>query len=111
MRLSSKHQLGRLELIRELKLGKRGEFFEASDTRNGRRVGVHILPFDQGHPFRFGLEHRTLSKLRHPHILTIQSLRTLSGVSYLVTEQASGESLESVLKRGQLPVHQAIRYG
>jgi serine/threonine protein kinase len=85
--------------------GGMGEVFRATDTRLGRAVAIKISSqeFNQ----RFEREARAISALNHPHICTLHDV----GPNYLVMELVEGETLASRLKRGKLPLDEALRYG
>jgi len=92
-----------------------GEVYKASDTRLGRTVAIKVLP---GHLSedpklreRFEREARTVSRLNHPRICTLHDIGRHEGVDFLVMEHLEGEPLAERLKKGALPLEQALRYG
>ena len=52
---------------------------------------------------RFILEARTLAKFSHPHIVRVNRYFETNGTGYMVMDYEKGESLNQMLKRGQLP--------
>src|SRR5689334_2731849 len=60
---------------------------------------------------RFEREARAVSALNHPHICSLFDIGSQDGVDYLVMEYLEGETLAERVKRGPLPVDQALQYG
>ena len=92
-----------------------GEVYRARDTRLDRTVAVKILPShlseDPEAKQRFEREARVISSLNHPHICTLHDVGNQDGTAYLVMEYVEGESLDSRLQRGPLPLKQALECG
>ena len=92
-----------------------GEVYKAKDTRLDRTVAIKVLPEhlsrDAALRERFEREARTVSSLNHPHICTLYDVGQHDGVDYLVMEFIEGETLAERLKRGPLPLEQALAYG
>jgi Tol biopolymer transport system component len=84
--------------------GGMGQVFRARDTRLDRSVAIKILKEWSG---RFEKESRAIAALNHPNICTLHDV----GPNYLVMELIQGETLAARLKRGSLPVEQAIQFG
>jgi serine/threonine protein kinase len=105
-------QLGPYEIVGPINAGGMGELFRARDTRLGRDValkvpsGVGIGDTDRRQ--RFQREARAIAALNHPHICTIYDVGFESGIDYLVLELLHGESLAARLKRGPLPIDEAL---
>src|SRR5262249_51840430 len=59
---------------------------------------------------RFEREARTISSLNHPHICTLFDVGQEDGTDFLVMEYLDGETLAARLKKGALPVDQALSY-
>src|SRR5262249_29828546 len=59
---------------------------------------------------RFDREARTISQLDHPHICTLYDVGAQDGTSFLVMQYLDGETLEEWLKRGALPLEQALQF-
>jgi len=91
-----------------------GEVYKARDTRLGRDVALKILPLhvadDPDRRERFKREAHTISSLNHPHICTLFDVGEQDGVSYLVMELLEGETLADQLRRGALPMDQALAF-
>ncbi len=59
---------------------------------------------------RFEREARAVSSLNHPHICTLHEIGEQDGTEFLVMEYIEGETLADRLKKGALPLDQALRY-
>ena len=57
---------------------------------------------------RFAREAKTIAGLAHPHICTLFDIGHEQGTDYLVMECLEGETLADRLKRGPLPIDQAL---
>jgi serine/threonine protein kinase len=92
-----------------------GEVYRARDTRLDRTVAVKILPTHLSDNSearqRFEREARTISSLNHPNICTLHDVGNQDGTSYLVMEYVQGETLESRLQKGPLPLKQTLEIG
>src|ERR1700736_5836677 len=108
-------KLGPYEIQSPLGAGGMGEVYRARDTRLDRTVAVKILPShlseNREARQRFEREARVISSLNHPHICVLHDVGTQDGTSYLVMEYVQGESLESRLQKGPLPLKQALECG
>src|ERR1700704_5223614 len=115
MPLTAGTKLGPYEVVAPLGAGGMGEVYRARDTRLDRTVAVKILPVHlSDNPEakqRFEREARVISSLNHPHICTLHDVGSQDGTSYLVMEYVQGESLESRLLKGPLPLKQALECG
>jgi serine/threonine protein kinase/Tol biopolymer transport system component len=108
--LATGTRLGPYQIVGPLSAGGMGELFRALDTRLGRDVAIKV-PFAADDPSkrqRFQREARAIAALNHPHICTVHDVGSESGFDYLVLELLQGESLAARLKRGGLPVDEAI---
>src|SRR5262245_23980809 len=89
-----------------------GEVYRAADTRLGRDVAIKILPpevaRDHERLARFQREAQLLASLNHPHIAAIYGLDEADGKPFLVLELVDGEDLQQRLKRGPIPVEEAL---
>ena len=108
-------RLGPYEITGSLGAGGMGQVFRAKDTRLGREVAIKV-PFedvaaDDTRRQRFQREARAVAALNHPHICTIHDVGSESGIDFLVLEVLQGESLASRLRRGPLPLDEALARG
>ncbi|MBK5291954.1 MAG: protein kinase [Acidobacteriia bacterium] len=112
MSLAAGSSLGPYEIVAPIGAGGMGEVYKARDTRLDRIVAIKVLPAKfSGRDdlrLRFEREARIISSLNHPHICTLHDVGTQDGVSYLVMEYLEGETLAARLKRGPLPVEEAL---
>ena len=114
MALQPGARLGPYEIASLLGAGGMGEVYRARDTRLDRTVAIKVLPADlAGRPDlrqRLEREARAISALNHPHICVLHDLGRQDGIDYLVMEYLEGETLADRLKRGALPLEQALRH-
>jgi Tol biopolymer transport system component len=107
-------QLGPYEVLSLAGSGGMGEVYRARDTRLDRVVAVKILPpHVAANPVRlarFEREARTTASLTHPHICTLHDTGREGQYWYFITEFVDGETMQSRLVRGPLPLDQALRY-
>jgi Tol biopolymer transport system component len=91
-----------------------GEVYKAQDTRLERTVAIKVLPAHLSHDDdlrqRFEREARAVSSLNHPHICTLHDIGQEGGVVFLVMEHIEGETLAERLKKGPVPLTEALRY-
>jgi Tol biopolymer transport system component len=84
-----------------------GEVFRARDTRLDRTVAIKICT---GHfTERFEREARAISSLNHPHICALYDIGREGTVEFLVMEYLEGESLEARLRKGPIPIEEALQ--
>ena len=107
MLLAEKTRLGPYEIIALLGAGGMGEVYKACDTRLDRIVAVKICKgrFTE----RFEREARAISSLNHPNICALYDIGREDSAEFLVMEYLEGESLEARLRRGALPIEEALR--
>ncbi|MCM2257968.1 MAG: protein kinase [Vicinamibacteria bacterium] len=78
----------------------------------GREVAIKVLPAafaqDAERVARFRREAQILASLNHPNIAAIHGLEESEGTLALVMELVDGEDLAARLKRGAIPVDEAI---
>jgi eukaryotic-like serine/threonine-protein kinase len=115
MSLAPGSKLGPYEIISSVASGGMGEVYRARDTRLGRIVAIKVLRADLSakHDLRkrFEREARAVSSLSHPHICGLYDVGHENGVDFLVLELLEGETLADRLRRGALPLDQALRLG
>ncbi len=106
-------KLGHYEIVEAIGAGGMGEVFRAADTRLGREVALKVLPDlfarDPDRLARFQREAHLLASLNHPHIAAIHGLEEAAGVRFLVLELVEGETLAERLKRGAVPLEEALK--
>jgi len=104
---------GRYAIERELGQGGMATVFLARDLRHERLVALKVLRPELAAslgPERFLREIKLAAQLQHPHILPLHDSGEASGFLYYVMPYVEGESLRARLaRRGELPVHDAVR--
>ena len=92
--------------------GGMGEVYRATDTKLGREVAIKVLPEEfasnKERLARFEREAKALAQLNHPHIATVHGFDQSHGQWFLAMELVEGEDLSERLKRGALPVGEAL---
>ena len=115
MAISAGDRLGPYEIVAPIGAGGMGEVYKAKDTRLDRTVAIKVLPSHvASNPEvrqRFEREARAVSSLNHPHICTLYDIGSENGVDFMVMEHIEGDTLADRLKKGALPLDQALQYG
>jgi hypothetical protein len=110
--LSPGARLGSYEIGAKLGEGGMGEVYRATDSRLRREVAIKVLPAglttDEERLARFEREAQLLAQLHHPNIASVFGLEESGGVRALVMELVEGEDLAERLKRGAIPVDEAV---
>ncbi|HUF36188.1 MAG TPA: alpha/beta fold hydrolase [Gemmatimonadales bacterium] len=106
-------RVGHFEIGPELGRGGMGVVYQVRDGRLDRRVAVKAIhagvALNAAARRRFGFEARAAARLRHPYICQVYDLLEIGGEELIVMELLEGESLETRLARGALPVADAVR--
>src|SRR5262245_20469266 len=112
MPLTPGTRLGPYEVISAIGSGGMGEVYRANDARLDRTVAIKILPdlLDTTRRLRFEREARAVSRLSHPRICALYDIGEQDDVHFIVMEYLEGETLSDRLRRGALPISQALRY-
>src|SRR5262245_32720117 len=114
MSLSPGQALAHYSIVGPLGAGAMGEVYRARDTRLGREVAIKVLPEhfadDEERLRRFEREAKTLATLNHPNVAQIHGVDQVGETCFLVLELVPGESLEERLRRGPLPLDEAIDF-
>jgi len=117
MALESGHRLGPYEIVAPLGAGGMGEVYRARDTNLNREVAIKVLPGElAGDPdrlARFEREAKLLAALNHSGIAHVYGFERAalpdgSALHFLAMELVEGEDLGERLKRGAIPVDEAI---
>ena len=110
-------RMGSYEIVAPLGVGGMGEVYRARDTKLGREVAIKVLPetfaADPERLARFEREARLLASLNHhgiAHLYGFEAATLEEGRRghFLVMELAEGEDLAERLKRGAIPVDEAL---
>src|SRR6266446_5749292 len=112
MALTSGTKLGAYEIVAPLGAGGMGEVYRARDTKLGREVALKLLPplftEDADRVARFKREAQLLASLNHPHIGAIYGFEDGGNVPALVLELVEGDTLHDRVRRGPLPLSEAL---
>jgi Tol biopolymer transport system component len=91
-----------------------GEVYRARDTRLDKTVALKIVAAgfadDPSSLPRFDRERRVTASLEHPHICRLLDAGHDANVDFLAMEYLEGQSLASRLRRGPLPLDDALGY-
>jgi Tol biopolymer transport system component len=112
MPLSTGARLGSYEVQSPLGAGGMGEVYRAKDTKLGRSVAVKVLPdlfeLDPERVSRFEREAKALAALNHPRIASLHGMEEAEGRHFLIMELVEGETIADRLKRGAIPLQEAL---
>jgi len=109
--------LSHYQVTAALGAGGMGEVYRAADTKLGRDVAIKVLPAelaqDPERLARFEREAKLLASLNHPNIAHVYGFESAtlddgSSAHFLAMELVPGEDLAERLKRGAIPVDEAI---
>jgi len=115
--LASGSSLAHYRIGAAIGAGGMGEVYRATDTRLGRDVALKLLPealaSDRDRLARFEREAKLLASLNHPGIAHLYGFEevTLDGgakAHVLEMELVEGEDLAERLKRGAIPIDEAL---
>ena len=101
-------RLGRYELRGAVGRGAAGTVYEAWDTALARRVAIKVVRLADKDTLevddllaRFRQEAQVASRLSHPGVISVYDYGENDGLAYIVMEFVSGETLRTVLDRGE----------
>jgi len=104
--------LAHYEILDTLGAGAMGEVYRARDKKLGREVAIKVLPehfaADEERLKRFEREAKSLATLNHPNVAQIHGVDQVDDTCFLVLELVEGETLEERLRRGPLPLDEAL---
>jgi Tol biopolymer transport system component len=113
MTIATGTRLGSYEVVAAIGAGGMGEVYRAHDTKLGRDVAIKVLPpnfvNDPERLSRFQREARMLAALNHANIATIYGLEQCDGVTCLVMELVSGETLAERVRSGPIGIEEALK--
>jgi Tol biopolymer transport system component len=110
-------RLGSYEIVTRIGAGGMGEVYRATDTKLGREVAIKVLPSElAGDPerlARFEREAKLLASLNHPNIAHVYGFESAtladgSTTHFLAMELVEGEDIAERLKRGSIPLDEAL---
>lgn len=108
----TRRTIGGYPILGELGRGGMGIVHVAEDPRLQRRIALKLLP--QNLSERTGAfedlqrEARLLAQMNHPNIATIHSLEETDDGMFLTMELVEGETLDTRLRRGPLPLDEFL---
>ena len=112
MALSRGARLGVYEIASQIGEGGMGEVYRATDTQLKRQVAIKILPSsfatDAERLARFQQEAEVLAALNHPGIAAIYGVEQSDDLRALVMELVEGEDLSQRIRRGKIPLREAL---
>src|SRR5262245_40149755 len=112
MAITPGSRVGPYEVTAQLGEGGMGVVFRGRDARLQRDVALKLLPDhfakDPDRLSRFQREAQVLASLSHANIAQIYGLEQAGDASCIVMELVEGETLEDRLRKGPLPVDEAL---
>jgi serine/threonine-protein kinase len=108
-------QISQYKIVEHIGRGGMADVWSARDTKLNRMVAIktiaHGLASDSNPVAMFKQEAQTIAQMEHPHILPIYDFGDYEGQLYIVMRYVAGGSLEDLLRRGPLPINEALRMG
>src|SRR5262245_1136755 len=105
-------KLAHYEITTHLGSGGMGDVYQATDTKLGRSVAIKFLPeafsHDTERVARFQREARVLASLNHSNIAAIHGVEEINDRHFLVMELVAGEPLADRIRRGAIPIEEAL---
>jgi serine/threonine protein kinase len=105
-------RLGSYEILAPLGEGGMGAVYRARDTKLGRAVAIKVIldefASNDERVGRFEREAKMLAALHHQRIASLFGLEHAEGRHFLVMELVEGETLAERLRRGAVPVEEAL---
>ena len=112
MRLTPGTRLGHYEIASLIGAGGMGEVYRARDTKLDRIVAIKILlemgSADPQTRERFEREAKVVASLDHPNICALYDTGRTADIDFIVMQFLEGETLADRLKRGPLPLADAL---
>ena len=112
MALTVGSRLGHYEVTALIGEGGMGQVYRATDTTLDRDVALKVLPdaftADPDRLARFEREAKVLASLNHPNIGAIYGLEKSGDTRALVLELIEGPTLADRIKRGPIPLDEAL---
>src|SRR5215470_7540014 len=102
MAIPAHTQLGPYEILSLIGKGGMGEVYRAHDPRMGRDVAIKVSA--EQFSERFSREVHAVAALNHPNICHLYDV----GADYLVMELVDGPTLSERIRRGAVPLDEAL---
>src|SRR4029077_9200626 len=105
-------RVGVYEVTAQIGAGAMGVVYRARDTKLLREVALKVLPDhfaeDPDRLSRFQREAQVLASLNHPNIAQVFGFEHIGNTGCIVMELVEGETLSEKLKKGPLPLDEAL---
>ena len=112
MAIQAGQQLLHYRLVAKIGEGGMGVVWKAVDTSLDREVAIKVLPEvfaeNPDRLIRFQREAKLLASLNHPNVASVFGVHEFEGTRFLAMELVPGDDLALRLKRGPLPVDEAL---
>src|SRR5689334_629136 len=112
MAIAPGSRVGPYDVTSQIGQGGMGVVFRGRDSRLQRDVALKLLPdhfaSDADRLSRFRREAQVLASLNHTNIAQIYGLEQVGDMICLVMELVEGETLEDRLRKGPLPLDEAL---
>lgn len=106
---------GRYEIVSELGRGAMGMVFKAHDPQIDRMVALKVLREDrlttEDYVQRFLKEATAIGRLSHPGIVTVYDVGQDHGTIYIAMEFLEGQSMDKLVKEGNLTLKTIVDIG
>jgi len=106
--------LGHYRIVEKIGEGGMGEVYRAHDERLDRAVAIKVIheavAQDADRLARFEREAKLLASLSHQNIATLFGLEEHEGQRFLIMELVEGETLAERIKKGPIPIDDALDY-
>jgi serine/threonine protein kinase len=108
-------QFGQYHLLEQIGLGGQGMVWSAEDRTRGHIVAIKFNELSESpqqlvDDMMFEKQSQKLLSVRHPHILPVYDYGLKEQVRYLVAPYVPGGSLFERVRRGPLPLEDALRF-
>ena len=108
-------RLSHYRILAKLGEGGMGIVYKAEDEKLHRLVALKVLRSDvlgdEERQQRFLREARSAAAVAHPYIAGIYEADEADGTTFITMEFVEGQTLRSLLRKGALPVRDALRIG
>jgi serine/threonine protein kinase len=113
--LMTGQNISHYQVLEKLGEGGMGVVYKARDTHLDRFVAIKVLPpervADPERKRRFVQEARAASALNHPNIITVHDIASEGGRDFMVMEYVAGKTLDQLLGRKGLKLHETLKCG
>jgi serine/threonine protein kinase len=101
--------LSHYRILKKIGAGGMGIVYEGEDMLDGRRVAIKTLKNLNSQKNRFLREAKAISKINHPNIASFYDYgETEDGQPFIVMELVKGNSLDELIKNGDLNLSQIV---